>query len=82
MARPIHDAISRLVVEFVRRTATTGFVTSDEEPYVGAGNIGAMLDRSYFPSDSSKKKVQTWTKFPDAVITFDGPDLEALPIAV
>ena len=73
-SRPIHDAVLRLVSEFVARAGEASFFAPDEKECIGVGNTGVMLTRSHFSSKSGKKKPQAWTKYPDAVILFDDPN--------
>jgi len=70
MSRPVHDAVSLLVSNFLLEAVETGFITPKELQYISCGNTGVLLARSGFHTNQNTKKLQAWTKFPDAVILF------------
>ena len=70
MARPVHDAISPLVGDFLIEAAATGFITPEERKYIHHGNAGVRLAKIRFDTNQKTKKRQAWTKFPDATIAF------------
>jgi hypothetical protein len=82
MARPLHDAVSLLVPKFLVEAIRTGFITPKEEQYINCGNTGVLLARSGFFANQNTKKLQAWTKFPDAAILFGDEESEPLPSVV
>src|SRR5438046_1651411 len=82
MARPVHDSVSRLVDDFLVEAVVTGFITPKERKYISNSNTSVRLARSGFRGNQNTKKLQAWTKFPDAVILFGDPDSKPLPSVV
>jgi hypothetical protein len=78
MARPLHDAVSLLVPKFLLEAVQTGFVTPKEQQHIYCGNTSVLLARSAFHTNQKKKKLQAWTKFPDAAILFEDEESEPL----
>lgn len=82
MARPVHDAISHLVSNFKVDAFKTGFTTPEESESIVCGNTSVLLARSKFHESRKTKKLQAWTKFPDAAILFVDPESGQLPSVV
>src|SRR5271170_6776708 len=82
MARPLHDAVSLLVPKFLVEAIRTGFITPKEEQYINCGNTSVHLSRSGFFTNQNTKKLQAWTKFPDAAILFGDEESDPLPSVV
>ena len=82
IARPLHDAVSLLVSRFLPDAVQTGFITSEEQQYICCGTTGVLLARSGFFNNQNTKKLQAWTKFPDAAILFGDEESEPLPSVV
>jgi len=82
MARPLHDTVSLLVPKFLVEAIRTGFITPKEEQYINCGNTDVLLARSGFFANQNRKKLQAWTKFPDAAILFGDEESEPLASVV
>jgi hypothetical protein len=82
ISRPIHDVVSFLVLKFLVEAIRTGFITPKEEKYINCGNTNVRLAQSRFYTNQNTKKLQAWTKFPDATILFGGPKSKPSPSVV
>ena len=82
MARPLHDAISLLVPKFLVEAIRTGFITPQEEQYIDCGNTSVILAGKIFHANQNRKKLQAWTKYPDATIVFGDAESGLLPSVV
>jgi len=82
MARPLHDAVQLLLSRFLLEAAQTGFMTSEEQQYICCATAGVLLSRSGYFANQNRKKLQAWTKFPDAAILFGDEESDPLPSVV
>jgi len=82
MARPLHDTVSLLVSKFLLEAVKTGFITPEEQQYICCGNTSVLLVGSGFHANQNMKKLQAWTKFPDAAILFEDEESEPLASVV
>jgi hypothetical protein len=80
MSRAIHDAILPFVAKFCTNTVLTNFVTLEEHEHIQICNSGVLLSRSY--THENTKKIQAWTKYPDAAIAFGALGSKFLPSVV
>jgi hypothetical protein len=81
MPRPVHDVVFRLVSHFVAKAWKTGFIIPEEEDYISCGTTSVRLAQSGFHVKQNARKLESWTKLPDAVILFGDWESTPLPMS-
>jgi hypothetical protein len=78
MSRPLHDAMSDLISQFLVNAAVTNFLRPDEYKFLSVTTEGVMLAR-ILRRPSGGTMPRAWTKYPDCTILFGQPSKTHIP---